>query len=140
MTAEQSRTPSQVVGPADGASWLWGFAVYKVLGDATGGAFAVDEHYLALHTLAAPLHTHHDVDELSYVLEGTIGARIGAQEVQAEPGTFVLKPKGIAHTFWNASATPARLLEVIWPAGFERYFEELDHLFSRTGGSQIRRR
>ncbi len=134
MTADLPQTSIQVVGPTDGASWLWGFAVYKVVGDATGGAFAVVEHTLAPHTLAAPLHTHRDVDELSYVLERTIGARIGAQEVEAGPGTFVLKPKGVAHTFWNAGATPARLLEVIWPAGFERYFEELDHLFSRTGG------
>jgi uncharacterized cupin superfamily protein len=46
------------------------------------------------------------------MLEGTIGA----QEAAAGPGTFVLKPKGIAHTFWNAGAMPARLLEMIWPA------------------------
>ena len=134
MADEQPRPAIQVIGPTDGAAWLGGFAVYKVLGDATGGAFAVVEHTLAPHTLAAPLHTHHDVDELSYVLEGTIGVRIGAQEVAAGPGTFVLKPKGIAHTFWNAGATPARLLELIWPAGFERYFEELDGLFRRMVG------
>jgi mannose-6-phosphate isomerase-like protein (cupin superfamily) len=134
MAAEPPRAPIQVVGPTDGVSWLGGFAVYKVLGDATAGAFAVVEHTLAPHTLAAPLHTHRDVDELSYVLEGTIGVRIGEQEVEAGSGTFVLKPRGIAHTFWNAGATPVRLLEVIWPAGFERYFEELDRLFSRAGG------
>ncbi len=54
--------------------------------------------------------------------------------MQGGPGTFVLKPKGIPHTFWNAGPRPARLLEVIWPAGFERYFEELDQLLSSTGG------
>ncbi len=80
------------------------------------------------------MHTHRDVDEMSCVLEGEIGARIGDQEVHAGPGTLVLKPKGIPHTFWNAGPTPARLLEVIWPAGFERYFEELDQLLSSTAG------
>jgi hypothetical protein len=29
------------------------------------------------------------------------------------------------HTFWNAGPGPARLLEVIAPAGFETYFIEL---------------
>jgi hypothetical protein len=29
------------------------------------------------------------------------------------------------HTFWNAGPRPARLLDVIVPAGFERYFAEL---------------
>jgi Cupin domain len=93
----------------------------------------VVEHTLAPHTLAAPLHTHRDVDELSYVLEGVIGVRIGEQEMAAGPGTFVLKPKGIAHTFWNAGARPAQLLEVIWPAGFEHYFEELVDLPTDAG-------
>ena len=29
------------------------------------------------------------------------------------------------HAFWNAGEVPARALEIISPAGFERYFEEL---------------
>ncbi len=32
------------------------------------------------------------------------------------------------HTFWNAGPDPARLLEIIYPAGFERFFEELGAL------------
>ncbi|MDQ4078823.1 MAG: cupin domain-containing protein [Chloroflexota bacterium] len=134
MSAEENPTSVQIVGPTEGRSLLWGFAVYKLLGEDTGGAFSVIEHNLQPRTLAAPMHTHRDVDEMSCVLEGEIGARIGDQEVHAGPGTLVLKPKGIPHTFWNAGPTPARLLEVIWPAGFERYFEELDQLLSSTAG------
>jgi hypothetical protein len=37
----------------------------------------------------------------------------------------VIKPRGLMHTFWNAGPGPARLLEVIAPAGFENYFVEL---------------
>jgi hypothetical protein len=37
----------------------------------------------------------------------------------------VLKPRGVAHAFWNATDEPARLLEVITPGGFETYFEGL---------------
>ncbi len=134
MSAETNRSPVRIVGPSEGRSLLGGFAVYKLSGDATGGAFSVVEHNLQPGALGAPVHTHRDVDEISYVLEGEIGALIGGQEVHAGPGTLVLKPKGIPHTFWNSGSSPARLLEVIWPAGFERYFEELDELLISTGG------
>jgi oxalate decarboxylase/phosphoglucose isomerase-like protein (cupin superfamily) len=70
-------------------------------------------------------HVHLHEDEYSYVLEGTIGARVGDHEVVAGPGSYVIKPRGLMHTFWNAGPGPARLLEVIAPAGFETYFIEL---------------
>jgi hypothetical protein len=40
-------------------------------------------------------------------------------------GCYVMKPRGLMHKFWNAGPGPARLLEVIAPAGFETYFIEL---------------
>jgi Cupin domain len=43
----------------------------------------------------------------------------------ARPGDLVVKPRGIAHAFWNRTDEPARLLEIISPGGFERYFAEL---------------
>lgn len=134
MTDEQHRLSAHVVGPSEGRSFLGGFADLKVLGDDTGGAYSVVEHDLQPGALGAPMHTHRDVDEVSYVLEGEIGALIGDEEVHAGPGAFVLKPRGIPHTFWNSGSTPAKLLEVISPAGFERYFEDLDVLLGSTGG------
>lgn len=134
MSAETNRTTVRVVGPTEGRSLLGGFAVPKLFGEDTEGAFSVVEHKLQPGALGAPMHTHRDVNELSYVVEGEIGVLIGEQEVHGGPGSLVLKPKGIPHTFWNAGSSPARLLEVIWPAGFERYFEELDTLFSASGG------
>jgi uncharacterized cupin superfamily protein len=134
MTVEPNERPVHIVSPTEGKSFLRGFAIYKVLGEATGGAFSIVEHTLQPGLLGAPMHTHRDVDETSYVLEGEIGALIGGEEVHAGPGTFVLKPKGIPHTFWNAGPDPLRFLEVISPAGFEGYFEELDRLFGSTDG------
>jgi mannose-6-phosphate isomerase-like protein (cupin superfamily) len=125
---------ARVVGPEEGMSLLGGFAVQKLLGWETGGAFSLVEHTLQPGTLAAPMHLHRDVDEASYVLQGEIGARIGDQVVHAGPGTLVVKPRGIPHTFWNPGTVPARLLELIWPAGFERYFEELDQLLHESAG------
>src|SRR5262249_187760 len=98
--------------------------IFKVSGADTGGAFAVVEHPIDPGRLVLP-HVHLREDEYSYVLEGTIGARVGDQEVIAGRGSYLLKPRGLMHTFWNAGPEPARLLEIISPAGFERYFAEL---------------
>lgn len=43
--------------------------------------------------LAAPLHYHHNEDEYSYVLSGTLGALLGDEVVKATPGTWVFKPR-----------------------------------------------
>jgi hypothetical protein len=76
-------------------------------------------------SLAAPLHRHTREDEYSYVLEGEVGALLGDQVVIGEPGDLIFKPRGQWHTFWNAGEEPARVLEIISPAGFERFFDEL---------------
>ena len=76
-------------------------------------------------TLAAPLHRHTREDEYSYVLEGRVGALLGDEVLIAGPGDLIFKPRNQWHTFWNAGDEPARILEIISPAGFERYFEAL---------------
>ena len=50
-----------------------------------------------------------------------------------EVGDLILKPRGQWHTFWNAGDEPARLLEIISPAGFGRYFAELSEVLVRAG-------
>jgi hypothetical protein len=54
-----------------------------------------------------------------------MGAVLGDEVVYADPGDLVFKPRDQWHTFWNAGDEPCRILELISPAGFERYFEEL---------------
>ena len=78
--------------------------------------------------LAAPLHLHTREDEYSFVLEGRMGALLGDDVVEAGPGDLVFKPRNQWHTFWNAGDEPCRILEIISPAGFERFFRELDAL------------
>jgi gentisate 1,2-dioxygenase len=76
-------------------------------------------------SLAAPLHRHNREDEYSFVLEGRLGALLGDEVLFAGPGDLVFKPRNQWHTFWNPGDEPARILEIIAPAGFERFFEEL---------------
>src|SRR5919197_162716 len=61
----------------------------------------------------------------SYVIEGRVGALLGDEVVVAGPGDLIFKPRGQWHTFWHARDAPARIIEVISPAGFERFFDEL---------------
>lgn len=109
-------------------------AVFKLSGEDTGGAFSIVEHPVEPGVLAAPPHTHRDEDEFSYVLEGEIGIRIGDEEFVAGPGTYVLKPRGIPHAFWNPGPERARFVEIISPPGFERYFDELAGLVYEGAG------
>ena len=67
------------------------------------------------------------------MLEGEMTAEIGDQVITAPAGTLVYKPKGVPHTFWNQGSAPARILEIISPGGFERYFEELAVLVGHGG-------
>jgi quercetin dioxygenase-like cupin family protein len=125
---------------------LGSLGVRFMLGGAqTGGHFALVEHPLPARSLGAPVHTHHDEDEFSYVVEGEIGVQIGDRVLVAGPGTLVTKPRGVPHAFWNASDAPARLLELISPAGFENYFAAMAELFGSgapdpTRAEGIRRR
>ena len=94
----------------------------------TGEGFSLVEHPIAPRTLAAPMHVHEHEDEYSYVLEGEVGVQVGDEVRYARVGELVCKPRGIWHAFWNRADEPARLLEIISPAGFERYFAELTRL------------
>jgi hypothetical protein len=57
-----------------------------------------------------------------------VWARVGDHEVEACVGSYVWKPRGVLHSFWNAGPDPARVLEIISPAGFERLFREVGEL------------
>ena len=120
-------TRARILGPHDGpAGRLGAMGVrFMIDGAESGGGFSLVEHPMPARALAAPLHRHNREDEYSYVLDGRVGALLGDEVVFAEPGDLVFKPRGQWHTFWNAGDTPARILEIISPAGFEGYFHEL---------------
>jgi len=105
--------------------------VFKIRGDETGHAFSIVEHPIQPRALVPP-HLHNSTDEYSYVTEGEVGARIGDQILLANPGDYVLKPRGIPHTFWNPTDKPARLVEIISPDGFEKFFAEAGLLFEKA--------
>ena len=132
--AKASGTGVKVVGPADGKSGSLGMIGVRFMidGDETEGRFSLVEHPMPPRALAAPLHRHLREDEYSFVLEGSVGALLGDEVVIARPGDLLFKPRNQWHTFWNAGDEPARILEIISPAGFERYFADLVEMGGST--------
>ena len=121
--------PLAVVQPGGGLQGNLGTigVVFKLWGHDTGGALAIVEHPFPVGALVPP-HLHTREDEYSIVTQGQIGFRSGDREVVLGPGGYITKPRGELHTMWNAGPEPARMIEVISPAGFEHFFREMADL------------
>ena len=122
--------PMTVVRPGEGREGSLGSigVVFKLFGRDTGGQLSVVEHPFPVGALVPP-HVHTREDELSIVTGGEIGFRSEEREVVLGAGGYVVKPRNELHTMWNAGKVPARMIEIIQPAGFEGFFWELaDHL------------
>ena len=104
--------------------------IFKIDGADSGGALAIVEHPFEVGGLVPP-HIHHREDEFSIVLEGEIGFRSEDKEVVLGPGGYIVKPRGEVHAMWNAGKTPARMIEVISPAGFEDLYRAVVDLTDR---------
>lgn len=104
----------------------------KILASDTEGRFFLMESTMPPRFIVGP-HTHTKEDEFTFVYRGEIGARVGEQEVTVKAGSLLFKPRGMSHALWNPTDEPAILLEIISPAGFEQYFEEVSKL---PGGFQ----
>jgi quercetin dioxygenase-like cupin family protein len=122
----------RIVGPGDGPEVRLATigARFMIDGADTDGRFSLVEHPIEPRGLAAPMHRHANEDEYSYVLEGRMGAQLGDDVVVGEVGDLIFKPRGQWHSFWNPDEEPARVLELISPAGFERYFAEMSELLA----------
>lgn len=60
------------------------------------------------------LHTH-AVDQLFYILSGTMNLEIGDRPYTAGPGTLVVFPAGIPHRNWNGGSEPTVHLAINVP-------------------------
>jgi mannose-6-phosphate isomerase-like protein (cupin superfamily) len=129
---QATKMPLVITGDEGEATWFGGVgAIFKLSAEHTRGAFSLIVQPVEPGRLVYP-HVHWGEDEFSYVLEGTLGARIGDEEILAEAGSIILKPKGVPHTFWNPGSKPARFIELISPPGFEKFFVEFQDVF-KTG-------
>ena len=123
-----------VVQPGEGEERFLGTigVVFKLFGEQTNGQVSIVEHPFPVGACVPP-HLHTREDEYSIVTEGEIGFRSGDREVVLGAGGYITKPRGEAHTMWNAGQVPARMIEVISPAGFEQFFWGMGDLLAAGG-------
>jgi len=109
------------------------------------GDFSVMEGVVRPFELLAP-HTHENEDQCVYILEGELEFEIGGAKglrFTASAGSYVLKPRGISHGFWNSKIEPVRYIELSGRDGFERFIDarsqglEAMLAAAREGGMEI---
>lgn len=119
-----SGKPASATHLAGGAGrarwWFGGLALIKLAAEETGGSLSLIEMLYPPH-LEVPLHVHHRLDELFYVLDGQMTLRVDQREEVAETGAVVFVPRDTPHGFTVTSADPARYLVLHSPAGFEGF-------------------
>jgi mannose-6-phosphate isomerase-like protein (cupin superfamily) len=126
MSEQQAANRFKALAEREGRPyWFLGTLVYiRASAADTNGAFTMIEQ-LAPVGFGPPLHVHHVEEELFFVLEGVVRFRCGEREVTVAAGGTVTLPKGVPHAFRVEGATPARLLQVTSPGGFDRFVEEI---------------
>ena len=95
----------------------------KANSEQTGGAFNLFD-VICPSDYVTPLHIHYAEDVAVYVLDGTLTFFWGSEKKEAVPGSYFFQPRGIPHGFQVEGATPARILYMTIPAGFDRFVIE----------------
>jgi mannose-6-phosphate isomerase-like protein (cupin superfamily) len=105
--------------------WILG-DVYtvKTSGDETQGRYSVWEIEVASNN-GPPLHKHSMEDEAWYILEGDFSFSYGNKETKVSKGQFIYAPRGEFHTYKNIGGSIGKLLLIVTPAQFEKFFEEI---------------
>ncbi len=67
-------------------------------------------------------HVHDDEDQVTIVIEGTVGCTVDGIDHVATAGGVLLAPRGRPHVVFNAGDGFAKVLELYTPAGFEQVF------------------
>jgi quercetin dioxygenase-like cupin family protein len=132
-TSEPSAAPAvSVVGPHDGETIILGTTRMRVLedGSRTGHRLGIAESVLAPHTPGPPQHRHARHDEGFYILSGTVRFTVGEEGYDAVPGTLVMVPPGVPHTFANVTDRPAVMLSTFTPDLYVQYFRDLQSMLA----------
>jgi mannose-6-phosphate isomerase-like protein (cupin superfamily) len=92
----------------------------------TGGEAIVLETFVKPGGFVAAAHVHPHQEERFEVLGGSVGFRLGREELVAGPGERLTVPAGTPHRFWNAGEEEARFACEVRPAlQFEQLIETM---------------
>jgi quercetin dioxygenase-like cupin family protein len=129
-----------LIGPDQGAYLPLLDIMHKVTAETSGGSLKIEEWGLPPGEMIPP-HTHTREDECSFVLEGEMMCYVAGEVVLAQKGSYVIKPRGVPHAFYNIGAETVRVMEILTPGGaFEGYFDEYEEIVSRQMSDEEHRR
>lgn len=109
--------------------------IIKARSSKLGGHFSIMEGFIAQHELLAP-HQHESEDQCVFVIEGQLEFEVGGKRglhFSAGAGDYLLKPRGVMHSFWNTQPQRVRYIELSTADGFEKYVDShADGLLAST--------
>ena len=100
---------------------------YRAVDEDTEGVYSLFEITIPPGQ-GPPTHVHLREDESFYVLDGAFDIHIGEQSFTATRGWFGFGPRHVPHGFKAVGTSPGKMLMIVSPAGFERFFDELAEL------------
>jgi mannose-6-phosphate isomerase-like protein (cupin superfamily) len=130
QTLQTAYTPAgQNANNADSFNVLGMTVGVKMTHAQCNGIFSCIENSLNPRQMGPPPHVHYELDEIMYVIEGTVTLLAGEDVVEVSAGGYHLRPRGVVHTFWNGHDAPAKFLDM-YPStqNFAHYLEELAQL------------
>lgn len=95
----------------------------KLTGKETEGAYTLLET-VTPPGMGPPPHVHHREEETFCIVKGELEFTIRGKTIRPQPGDVLIAPKDVPHVFRNIGQTPAKLMIVCRPAGFEHFVEE----------------
>ena len=106
-------------GSAPTKSLRYGRGSIERLVDEGLGAALVDVHVNTILAGSAPgpFHLHNDVENVYFVLHGTVLIRTADGEREIGPGDAVFFPRGVPHSATNVGSDDARIIEIYAPTG-----------------------
>lgn len=99
--------------------------VIKARAEDMAGDFSVMEGHINPNEIIAP-HTHDHEAQLVYVITGELEFEVGGEgglRFAAPAGSYILKPKGVMHTFWNKKNIVSRYIELSGRNYFEGFVD-----------------
>ena len=114
--------------------------VFLAHGGDTDGHMDLYEVSVAPGARVPGAHSHVDMDEVIYGLEGVMTYVVGEQVHEVHPGQRVFSPRGVLHYFVNRGSVPARTLICGTPARVgPEYFRDIAAIVSAGGPPDLQK-
>ena len=101
----------------------------------TNGAFSIVERTQD-PCYKTTWHRHDGYEESFYVLEGVWTVQIADKLLEFPAGSYVLIPRGTPHGQGNFTHRPVKLLVIVAPGSFDRFYRDRAELFETKGSNK----